>query len=598
MKAISVRRSLASELSDLAYMSSPEKSTWPALGLSRPPRRWSRVDFPTPEAPMRATLSAWLTTRLTPRRTRTVSGPTRYSFSSSLTARRGSLIAQDLDGVESRRPSRGRQGGEKGDQERRRRHQREVEPRELHGQMVDLIDVAGQPDDLVGVLHPDQEESEQAAAQGAHDADEHARDEKDRPYAARRGAHGLENADLLALLGHEEHEVPDDGEARHEDDDGDDHEERELLELERREQVAVHPHPVADPEPGPRRLRHAHADGLGIEGVAQLDLDAGHAIAEPRELLGRGQPRVGHRRVVLVEPDLDVAGDLEAPHFGYEAHGGHRPLRGDDGDVIPGHEPERARQLAAEEEGGLARGPEEGLEAARSDVGLDLLAHGGRGEVHPAEKTARRATALPGEEGLLEHEGRGRAHAGNGLDARGHARAVLDAAAARVDHQDVRVGRDDLLLDPVLESRHHGQDHDQRADAEEDAAHADPHEQREIGPLAPRPQVAQREEQLDGQAAPGHQASASSSAAAASPGARRSRRRWGNRITSRIDGESVKSMASRSMPIPSPAVGGMPYSRARTKSSSIQCASSSPRSRSRACSSKRRRWSIGSLSSE
>src|SRR2546426_7353188 len=66
MKAISVRRSLASELSDLAYMSSPEKRTWPALGLSRPPRRWSRVDFPTPEAPMRATLSAWLTTRLTP----------------------------------------------------------------------------------------------------------------------------------------------------------------------------------------------------------------------------------------------------------------------------------------------------------------------------------------------------------------------------------------------------------------------------------------------------------------------------------------------------------------------------------------------------
>ena len=99
MKAISVRRSLASELSDLAYMSSPEKRTWPALGLSRPPRRWSRVDFPTPEAPMRATLSAWLTTRLTPRRTRTVSGPTRYSFSSSLTARRGSLIAKDLDGV-------------------------------------------------------------------------------------------------------------------------------------------------------------------------------------------------------------------------------------------------------------------------------------------------------------------------------------------------------------------------------------------------------------------------------------------------------------------------------------------------------------------
>jgi len=37
----------------------------------------------------------------------------------------------------------------------------------------------------------------------------------------------------------------------------------------------------------------------------------------------------------------------------------------------------------------------------------------------------------------------------------------------------------------------------------------------------------------------------------------------GNRITSRIDGWSVSSMTRRSMPIPSPAVGGNPYSRAR-----------------------------------
>ena len=37
----------------------------------------------------------------------------------------------------------------------------------------------------------------------------------------------------------------------------------------------------------------------------------------------------------------------------------------------------------------------------------------------------------------------------------------------------------------------------------------------------------------------------------------------GNRITSRIDGESVSSITSRSMPMPSPAVGGRPYSIAR-----------------------------------
>src|SRR4030095_10012646 len=33
----------------------------------------------------------------------------------------------------------------------------------------------------------------------------------------------------------------------------------------------------------------------------------------------------------------------------------------------------------------------------------------------------------------------------------------------------------------------------------------------------------------------------------------------GNRITSRIDGESVSSITRRSMPMPSPAVGGKPY---------------------------------------
>ena len=41
-------------------------------------------------------------------------------------------------------------------------------------------------------------------------------------------------------------------------------------------------------------------------------------------------------------------------------------------------------------------------------------------------------------------------------------------------------------------------------------------------------------------------------------------RSCGNAITSRIEGESVKNMTSRSMPTPSPAVGGMPYSSART----------------------------------
>ncbi len=38
----------------------------------------------------------------------------------------------------------------------------------------------------------------------------------------------------------------------------------------------------------------------------------------------------------------------------------------------------------------------------------------------------------------------------------------------------------------------------------------------------------------------------------------------GKRMTSRIEREFEKSIASRSMPIPSPAVGGMPYESAST----------------------------------
>src|SRR5262249_60988820 len=133
MNATSVRLSRASALSDLAERSSPAKSTCPAVGRSSPPRRCSSVDLPTPEAPMRATLSAGFTVRFTPRRTFTVSGPTRYSFSRSWAATRASLIAEHLDGIEPRGAAGGRQRGEEGDDQRRAGDETEIDPGELHG---------------------------------------------------------------------------------------------------------------------------------------------------------------------------------------------------------------------------------------------------------------------------------------------------------------------------------------------------------------------------------------------------------------------------------------------------------------------------------
>mmetsp|Transcript_11564 Transcript_11564/g.38027 ORF Transcript_11564/g.38027 Transcript_11564/m.38027 type:complete len:214 (-) Transcript_11564:1131-1772(-) len=89
-------------------------------------------------------------------------------------------------------------------------------------------------------------------------------------------------------------------------------------------------------------------------------------------------------------------------------------------------------------------------------------------------------------------------------------------------------------------------------------------------------------------------------------------------MTSRIEAESVRSMTRRSTPSPMPAVGGIPYSSARTKSSSTPmayvsssaaalAAAESPAAASAAacafwcpstCLTKRSCWSTGSVSSE
>src|SRR6185437_19034 len=72
----------------------------------------------------------------------------------------------------------------------------------------------------------------------------------------------------------------------------------------------------------------------------------------------------------------------------------------------------------------------------------------------------------------------------------------------------------------------------------------------------------------------------------------------GKRTTSRIEERPVRSMTSRSIPRPTPPVGGMPCSNASRNSSSWGWASSSPASARRAWASKRARCSSGSVSSE
>jgi hypothetical protein len=63
-------------------------------------------------------------------------------------------------------------------------------------------------------------------------------------------------------------------------------------------------------------------------------------------------------------------------------------------------------------------------------------------------------------------------------------------------------------------------------------------------------------------------------------------------------GLSVSSIIRRSMPMPQPPAGGMPYSSARTKSWSKNMASSSPASLAATWAWKRAAWSSASFSSE
>jgi len=72
----------------------------------------------------------------------------------------------------------------------------------------------------------------------------------------------------------------------------------------------------------------------------------------------------------------------------------------------------------------------------------------------------------------------------------------------------------------------------------------------------------------------------------------------GKRITSRREFELVSKAVKRSIPMPKPAAGGIPYSNASTKSLSIRCASVKPCLNNSSCSLNRAACSTGLFCSE
>ena len=119
---------------------------------------------------------------------------------------------------------------------------------------------------------------------------------------------------------------------------------------------------------------------------------------------------------------------------------------------------------------------------------------------------------------------------------------VLDTAG--LEDVDVRGRADDAIAELALQAGHQRERDEQRHDPDGHAEHRDQRDQRDERLLAPRQQIPQCDEQLEG----GHSLRGRIS---------------GKRMTSRMEGLLVSSITRRSMPTPSPAVGGRPYSRAR-----------------------------------
>src|SRR6185437_11338568 len=109
-------------------------------------------------------------------------------------------------------------------------------------------------------------------------------------------------------------------------------------------------------------------------------------------------------------------------------------------------------------------------------------------------------------------------------------------------HAQVGTADENLGLEIALHAGHHAVDDDERADADQHSADRNGADERKQTRSVTAAEVAPGDAQLE---------------------RAHSGRMVGKRITSRIFAVPVRYMTSRSMPMPTPPMGGMPYSMAR-----------------------------------
>src|SRR6267378_917192 len=168
----------------------------------------------------------------------------------------------------------------------------------------------------------------------------------------------------------------------------------------------------------------------------------------------------------------------------------------------------------------------------------------------------------------------GRRHAAHAIDVAqsfGKRAIVRDAFGAGARQIDVRGYAKETVLNRPAKSSIHGQRNHERRHASGDSDHGKHCHQAQYGRLVGRPKVPARDQPgkppfwppqpLLADIPVGCSADFEAPSVESSPEV--SGRSSGNKITSRIECESVNSMVSRSMPMPSPAVGGIPWASAR-----------------------------------
>lgn len=149
------------------------------------------------------------------------------------------------------------------------------------------------------------------------------------------------------------------------------------------------------------------------------------------------------------------------------------------------------------------------------------------------------------EPGAAADEGGDAGDAGDRDQPGGDPLGGAERVAARRRDEDVRRLLRQARQDRALEPGQERDRDDERRDAQGEARERGAGDDADLGVAAGGPEVPPRQEEGDQRGSPFGRMS-------------------GKRITSRIEGEPVKSIASRSIPTPSPAVGGMPYERAST----------------------------------